>query len=558
MKSHIPAEQLTDKEKKLLFWASFLSLTAAGFGFSFRVAKMGDYGAAFDLTNLQIGMVFGASLWPIAITMIGGSLLLDKVGFKMPMFVAFALQAISAVGTAMAGGYTSLYLFAFCAGLGHGIVEAVINPVCAAVYPKEKTKMLTILHAAWPAGLVFGTLPIITADWLIVGLSWKVHSLWMLIPVIAYLVMYLPCKFPVDERIKAGISYLDMLKQVGFLSAFLAGGMMIYEIGNQVDALTGWTKPGNWFYVAMGLGVVVGAIMGVMTKSVGKPLFFLMCCTMIPVATAELATDGWIKKLMTPVLSEMEIDPAFALVFSAFIMLMLRMFAGSILQFFSPPALLCVSGLGSAIGLFWLSEATGIAVFLAFVCYALGQTYYWPCVLGFVSERYPEGGALTLNTVSACGLLSVGIIGGPLLGVAFDKSIYAQAQKELPEVVAEAKKDASFLWMKHKAIDPGKKDAFVKTLPEAEQKAANETFVTINNEAGRDVLVFAAWFPCTLIVVFGCIALYFKSQGGYKPIELSEAGSGGGGDPGEESGDEEEVASGDAPGSDTNEEEESA
>jgi len=535
--------ELTDKEKKLLFWASFLSLAAAGFGFSFRVAKMGMYGAEFDLTNLQIGMVFGASLWPIAITMIGGSLVLDKVGFKMPMFVAFALQFISAVGTSLADGYTSLYLFAFCAGLGHGIVEAVINPVCAAVYPKDKTKMLTILHAAWPAGLVFGTLPIITADWLVDGLSWKVHSLWMLIPVIAYMLMYLPCKFPVDERIKAGVSYMDMLKQVGFLSAFLAGGMMIYEIGNQVDALTEWNKPESWFYVAMGLGAGVGVILGVLTKSIGKPLFFLMCCAMIPVATAELATDGWIKKLMTPVLSEMNINAAFALVFSAFIMLILRVFAGSVLKFFSPPALLCVSGLGSAIGLFWLSEATGIAVFLAFVIYALGQTYYWPCVLGFVSERYPEGGALTLNTVSACGLLSVGIIGAPILGVAFDKSIYASAQKELPKMVAEAEKDANFLWMGHKAIDPAKKDAFIGTLPEDQQKTKNEKFASINNNAGRDVLVFAAYFPCTLILVFGGIALYFKSQGGYKPIELSEGtGGGGGGDPGQESDEEEESA----------------
>ena len=41
-------------------------------------------------------------------------------------------------------------------------------------------------------------------------------------------------------------------------------------------------------------------------------------------------------------------------------------------------------------------------------------------MLGFTSERSPRGGALTLNTVSAIGLLSVGIIGGPILGMAFD------------------------------------------------------------------------------------------------------------------------------------------
>lgn len=530
MRAHVPAEQLTEREKKLLFWASFLSLTAAGVGFSFRVAHGGSYGAEFNLTNLQIGMVFGATLWPIAITMIGGSLLLDKIGFKMPMFVAFALQAIASIGTAMAGGYASLYLFAFCAGLGHGIVEAVINPVCAAVYPKEKTKRLTILHAAWPAGLVFGTLPIIAVDAMIEGgVSWKLHALWMLIPAIAYGIMYLPCKFPVDERIQAGVPFMDMLKQVGFLTTFFAGGMMIYEIGNQVDVLTAWAKPGNWFYVAMGLGVVAGIAMGVATRSIGKLLFFLMCLSMIPIATAEVATDGWIKKLMTPVLNSMEINPAFALVFSAAIMLIFRIFAGGVLKIFSPPALLCVSGLGSAVGLVWLSEASGIAVFIAFVCYALGQTYYWPCMLGFVSERFPQGGALTLNTVSACGLLSVGIIGAPLLGVAFDKSIHAGVAAKLPMVAEAATKDDGFLWMQHQAIDPGKKDAFIGSLPVADQASANETFTEIDNGAGRGVLKFAARFPVTLIILFGAIALYFKAQGGYKPIELSAADSGGGG-----------------------------
>ena len=152
----IRASDLTAREKRLLFWASFLSLAAAGFGFAFRVAMGGAYGAELGLTEQQVGEVFGASLWPIAITMIGFSLVVDRTGYKLPMYAAFALQAISGVGTYFATGYGALYFFALCAGLGHGIVEAVINPICAAVYPKEKTKWLTILHAAWPAGLVGG------------------------------------------------------------------------------------------------------------------------------------------------------------------------------------------------------------------------------------------------------------------------------------------------------------------------------------------------------------------------------------------------------------------
>ena len=392
MTTNIHASDLTANEKRLLFWASFLSLAAAGVGFAFRVAMGESYGQALGLTQQQVGEVFGASLWPIAITMIGFSLVVDRTGYKLPMYGAFALQAVSGIGTYFAESYGALYLFALCAGLGHGIVEAGVKPVCSAVFPKQKTKWVTIPHAAWPAGLVAGTLLILGANWMVGDLAWQVHALWIVVPAAIYALMYGPCKFPVDERVQAGVPYREMLQQVGFLTAFLASFLMIYEIGNQVDQLTAWTKPQSWFNVSLGIGAAIGIAFGVAVRSIGRPLFFVLCLLMIPLATAELGTDGWIKGLMTPVLKEMSINPAMALVFSASIMLVFRVFAGGILKHFSPPGLLCVSGIFSAIGLYWLSSAAGIAVFVAFVLYALGQTYYWPCVLGFTSERYPKGG----------------------------------------------------------------------------------------------------------------------------------------------------------------------
>ncbi len=527
MSNIVRASDLTPREKKLLFWASFLSLTAAGVGFAFRVAMQSDYGAELQLTNQQVGEVFGASLWPIALTMIGFSLFIDRIGYKLPMMIAFLLQAGSGIATYMASGYLGLYLAALAAGLGHGIVEAVINPVCAAVYPKEKTKWLAILHAAWPAGLVAGTLLVLGGEAATGGaMAWRTHALWIVVPAVAYLFMFLPCKFPTDERVQAGVPFKAMLQQVGFLTAFLASGLMIYEIGNQVDQLTAWVKPAKWFELSLGLGAAVGVVFGVAVKSLGRPLFFLMCVLMIPVATAELGTDGWIKGLMTPVLEGYRVNPAMALVFSALIMLVLRVFAGSILKFFSPPGLLCLSGIFSAIGLWWLSEASGVAVFIAFIIYALGQTYYWPCVLGFVSERYPQGGALTLNTVSAIGLLSAGIVGTPLLGAAFDKSIHATVEADAPALVAAASAEGGFMWMKHEKVDPTKAEAFVATLPETERAAVTAVYQdaspqgTAQRRAGRDVLKYAVRFPALLFVVFGAIALYFRMRGGYRPIEL--------------------------------------
>ena len=45
----------------------------------------------------------------------------------------------------------------------------------------------------------------------------------------------------------------------------------------------------------------------------------------------------WIKGLMTPVLEDLAINAAFALVFSAFIMLLFLVFVGRVLAFVSPP-----------------------------------------------------------------------------------------------------------------------------------------------------------------------------------------------------------------------------
>ncbi|MDP6740504.1 MAG: MFS transporter [Myxococcota bacterium] len=523
----IHASDLTDREKRLLFWASFFSLMAAGVGFAFRVALGGKYGAELGLTEQQTGEVFGASLWPIAITMIGFSLVVDRTGYRMPMYGAFLLQAISGVGTFFADSYGMLYVCALCAGLGHGIIEAVINPICAAVYPKDKTKWLTILHAAWPAGLAGGTLLILGVDLLKDGgFSWQFHALWILLPAAAYALMYGPCKFPVDERVQAGIPYKDMLRQVGFLTAALASFLLVYEIGNQCDQLTGWTKPEGWFNVSLGIGLVIGLGFGLAVRSMGRPLFFLMCLLMIPVATAELGTDGWIRGLMEPVLDGKNIPAAMALVFSASIMLVLRVFAGGILKYFSPPGLLFVSGIFSAIGLYWLSSATGAAIFIAFVLYALGQTYYWPCVLGFTSERYPQGGALTLNTVSAIGLLSAGIIGTPILGVAFDESIHATVVAEAPALAEAATTEGGFMWMSHEKIDPAAAESYLANLSEEERTAALQVYSksepqgSAQASAGRNVLLYAVRFPALLMVVFGIIALYFRMRGGYKPIEL--------------------------------------
>ena len=94
MSEVLTAQDLTERDKRLLFWGSFLALAAAGVGFAFRVAKQSLYGSEFSLTNQEVGNIMGASFWPIAVTMILFSLVVDRTGYKRPMYGAFLLQAM--------------------------------------------------------------------------------------------------------------------------------------------------------------------------------------------------------------------------------------------------------------------------------------------------------------------------------------------------------------------------------------------------------------------------------------------------------------------------------
>ncbi len=498
-------QEISLKDKQLLFWGSFLALLAAGVGFAFRVMVLGDWQSEFNLTGAEVGRIFGASLWPIAVTMILFSLIVDKVGYKPSIYSAFILQASGGVLTFLADSPETLYWASICAGLGHGIVEAVINPVCASIYYKEKTKMLNILHASWPAGLVVGGILMLTPN--LSELSWNVKALWILIPVLCYGVMFIQPKFPVDERVVNKVPYPDMLKEVGFLGAFLAAFLLFYEL---YRVFVGDFE--NLIWLSLGVGALVGAGFGVFTKSLGKLLYFLLCLLMIPLATTELGTDAWIKELMTPSMGELA---GWAIVASAFIMMILRFQAGVLTSRFSPPTILVISSFFSFCGLMALSVSSGAIVWGAFILYAVGQTFYWPTMLGFVADRFPKGGALTLNSVTAIGLLSVGIIGTPIMGAFSDNHTVNNVKSLSEEIHAAAKTDASFFGASYESIDRVK-----ATKLAAEQGMSEEIQGAVNDASRQSLRTTAICFPLVMLIAFGLIALYYRSKGGYQPIEL--------------------------------------
>src|SRR5918998_2228091 len=152
--------------QRQIFWASFLTLIAAGIGFAVRGGILGDWAAQFGFTKSDLGTITGGGLVGFGVTIIICSIFADRIGYRALLFGAFALHLLSAVITLAAtpvfnasgkdATYWCLYIGMFMFALGNGLAEAAINPLVATLYPRQKTHYLNILHAGWPGGLIVG------------------------------------------------------------------------------------------------------------------------------------------------------------------------------------------------------------------------------------------------------------------------------------------------------------------------------------------------------------------------------------------------------------------
>ncbi|ADB18632.1 major facilitator superfamily MFS_1 [Pirellula staleyi DSM 6068] len=530
---------------KRLFWACFISLIATAFGFVIRTMIIADWGKEFGLTETQKGEIFGVGLWPFAISIVLFSLVIDRIGYGRAMIFAFVCHVLSAVITIFATGYWSLYIGTFICALANGTIEAVINPVVATVFAKEKTKWLNILHAGWPGGLVLGGLITLVmnsfaggggegeaaAAATIGGLAlWKCKVMLILLPTIAYGILMIGCKFPISERVSAGVSYKDMLKESGFAGAAIVVALIVWEVGRVIEA-AGLQE--GWFtaaavasyasYVKIGVIGLITLAYGLYVQSIGRPMFVFLLLVMIPLATTELGTDSWITPLMETKMNENGLAGIWVLIYTSAIMMVLRFFAGPIVHRISPLGLLCGSSVIAAAGLVAISYSTTLGtIFLAATLYGLGKSFFWPTMLGVVAEQFPKGGALTLNTMGGVGMLGVGVIGASFLGYLQDSRVTTQLEAKDPEVYARVVSADEKTWVMSWATGPYKALDAAKLGAENAEKQAEVKSLTA--EVQQSSLRTVAILPVIMFACFAALLGYFMSRGGYKPAEVGGGG----------------------------------
>jgi MFS family permease len=513
------------KNDKTVFWGSFIALITTSMAFIIRaiLINSGIWPEEFGLDKVQGGVLFGAGIWPFAISIILFSLIIDRVGYKFAMFFSFGCYAVfgalalmaygvvdgaTDVAVAQAKAWNYLYWGSVILGLGNGTVEAFINPVVATLFKDEKSKWLNILHAGWPGGLVLGGM-------LAIGLSevvaedWRILIALMFLPAFVYLVMLAKVEFPVNERVAAGSSYREMLAEFGVAGAFIAFALIFAQLG-QVFA---WSTALTW--VLVGLSVVA---YGAYSRSWGNFLLLVLLVIMMPLATTEIGTDGWISGLMEKPMHEAGWDPTWVLVYTSAIMVVLRFNAGPVIQRFGPLGLLASCAALAIVGLYLLSFAKSVAfIFFAATLYGVAKTYFWPTMLGVVAEQTPKGGALTLNATAGIGMLAVGILGFPFIGFLQESSVTSAIEDELPAVYEQVTTENDYLLSNYTALNA---DA-VAQLPEAVQQQAS----VIKERETQGALAKMSMFPAFMLICYLGLIIYFKSQGGYKPKVIGGAHS---------------------------------
>ncbi len=513
-----------DAKDQVLFWGCFIALVTTAFGFIARMFLIGTWEKEFGLDPAESGRLAGIGIWPFAVSIIGFSLIIDKIGYKVAMVFAFLGHILWAVMGASAyyisqGGdketaFQLLYWGSLVCALANGTVESFINPVVATMYSQEKTKWLNILHAGWPGGLVVAGIITIFLD----HLPWGIKVGMLAAPAVIYFLMLVSLKFPVQEREAAGVSYRDMLAEFGTLGAMIVGFLVTLQLmdffGDTYKAL----------FIGIGIAIVVG--FAAYTQALGRILMFVMIMIMIPLATTEIGTDGWITKIMESIAKDNNFHAGWILVYTSAIMMVLRFFAGPIVHSLSPLGLLAVSALLAIVGLITLSSGTGMMIFIAATLYGFGKTFFWPTMLGVVSEQTPRGGALTLNAISGLGMLAVGTLGFPYIGtLQADKQIAAVVESEaagqVPGLVVDgqltAVKDKTiYEIISYKTVDEDKLAEAIKQLPAEKQAETSTSIKTAMDRSNQKALANMAIFPGIMLAGYLLLILYFKAKGGYK------------------------------------------
>lgn len=340
---------VSDIQKSKLFTASCLALLVTSLSFGIRAGILNELGTQFDLDKSQLATIAATAFWGFPLAVIIGGMVVDIIGMKKLLVLAFIFHFLGIILTIFSTGYWTLFFSTLLIGIANGTVEAACNPLVATLYPDNKTTKLNHFHLWFPGGIVLGTLIVMLFNSR--GIGWNIQVATMLIPTIIYGYLFSKLSFPVTERVASGVTTSEMYKELA------------------------------------------------------KPLFIFMIICMFGTAITELFTGQWIDVLLKNVTD----NALLILTLTTGIMVIGRGLAKPVVKQFSPQGLLLISSILAAVGLYMLGHVEGNLIFVGAAIFGMGVCYFWPTMIGFVAEYLPKTGAVGLNLMGGAGMFAVSI-----------------------------------------------------------------------------------------------------------------------------------------------------
>jgi hypothetical protein len=229
-------------------------------------------------------------------------------------------------------------------------------------------------------------------------------------------------------------------------------------------------------------------------------------------------------------------------------MALMRYRAGNVVHRLSPTGLLLASALVSGVGLLALSYAGApLTIFAAATVFAVGVCYFWPTMLGVVSERVPRSGALGLGLMGTVGMATVGLVTSPEMGAIADRyahgvipvaetaTLLDRAERTLaestdPDAEAAAAAAAEVLRAyRAEGALPGPETAnalraLIASDADSELVAdAAAVLGPADNYGGKVSFRYVAPLCGILVLVFGAMYARDRSRGGYRVERIAVA-----------------------------------
>jgi hypothetical protein len=319
---------------------------------------------------------------------------------------------------------------------------------------------------------------------------------------------------------------------------------------------------------------VSGVSTGTMILALLSPILFFLWFIHGLIGYVELGTDSWITNITETVLNNQNLALG-AFIWTNVLMFTLRFFAGPIVHKISPVGLLFVSAVLGTTGLVLMGMPftnSTIAWLAVVTIYGIGKTFYWPTMLGVISERYPKAGALALGISGGVGMICAGLLGGP--GIGYKQDYFATAKlKEtsapaydrykadeakgfpilsplvksasgtdyLPEIAGldnskvgvlldDAKKlqaDVNILKAKGETTNNlYKLESWWTTTGKPNATADKPKVEEARLFGGKEAMLYTAVVPAAMAIGYLLLILIFKAMGGYKQVHLGEASAG--------------------------------